>query len=99
MTYKDMTFCVGDECAKFPSCFRALTDIVEANAKKMGLPICQFTAPKSLDCYEPKNKKEHSAERALLPFPSVDVASAGHALSSSSSLFCCDPDNCPFFLS
>ena len=53
MTYKDMTFCSGDGCTQFKRCFRALTQDVEDRAEKLGLPICQFTNPKELDCYIP----------------------------------------------
>jgi len=53
MVYKDMTFCVGDGCTKFHSCFRALTQDVEDRAEKFGLPISQFSEPKKLDCYIP----------------------------------------------
>ena len=48
-----MTFCSGDGCTQFKGCFRALTQDVEDRAEKLGLPICQFTSPKELDCYIP----------------------------------------------
>ncbi len=56
MTYKDMTFCKGDGCTKFATCFRALTPAVEKRAAHWwggdDYPISFFADPKSLDCYE-----------------------------------------------
>lgn len=59
MTYRDMTFCSGDGCLQFSKCFRALTPEVKAKAKKIGLPVCQFSNPKELECWlDPKKKHE-----------------------------------------
>jgi hypothetical protein len=51
MTYRDMTFCAGDGCTRFKTCFRALTNEVQEKAEKLGLPISQFVTPTELDCY------------------------------------------------
>ena len=62
-----MTFCSGDGCAKFDTCFRALTPLVERNAKYIGLPIGQFSHPKDNDCYEPpSHDKENTGAGAKL---------------------------------
>jgi hypothetical protein len=53
MTYRDITFCSGDGCTRFKTCFRALTNEVQDKAEKLGLPISQFVTPKELDCYIP----------------------------------------------
>jgi hypothetical protein len=58
MTYRDMTFCAGDGCAKFVGCNRALTQEVREKAKAWGLPVAQFTEPKKMPCYE-----EHKIRR------------------------------------
>jgi len=63
MTYKDMTFCSGDGCTQFKRCFRALTQDVEDRAEKLGLPICQFSNPKELDCYI-NERETHSGDEA-----------------------------------
>jgi hypothetical protein len=64
MTYKDMTFCSGDGCTQFRKCFRALTKEVGDRAKKLGLPISQFSNPKELDCYiENKTHSDHATTR------------------------------------
>ncbi len=62
MTYRDMTFCSGDGCAKFEGCPRALTEEVKAAADRwwkrpeimaqFSVPISQFTDPRELDCWE-----------------------------------------------
>jgi len=55
MTYRDMTFCRGDGCQNFSTCFRALTPEVEQKAKEWwgsdDAPISQFMLPKQLECY------------------------------------------------
>lgn len=63
MTYRDMTFCRGDGCQNFSTCFRALTPEVERKAKEWwggdGAPICEWAFPTLLDCYvAPKQKEE-----------------------------------------
>lgn len=57
MTYRDMTFCRASECQQFSKCFRALTLKVEEDAKRIGLPISQFSDPRGLDCYLPPDEK------------------------------------------
>lgn len=53
ISYKDMTFCDGNEgkCQAFKGCWRALTPEVQARADKLGLPISQFSDPKGVQCY------------------------------------------------
>ena len=56
MGYRDMTFCKGDGCTKFATCFRALTPAVEKRAEvwwgDKNPPFSTFADPKTLDCYE-----------------------------------------------
>jgi hypothetical protein len=56
MSFRDMTFCPGDGCAKFDTCPRALTTAVQDAAKRWwggdGAPISRFTDPRALTCYE-----------------------------------------------
>jgi hypothetical protein len=58
--YKDRTWCNAKTCTKFNTCDRALTDEVDARAKKWwggdDYPISIFMKPEELDCYEPKPK-------------------------------------------
>jgi hypothetical protein len=40
ITYRDMTFCTREDCARFGvDCRRSLTDLDKARAKAMGLPV------------------------------------------------------------
>jgi hypothetical protein len=66
--FKDMTFCDGNggKCKKFgEGCHRSLTEEVEEAAekwwnpegkteKKNCAPICRYSDPTKIDCYEPK---------------------------------------------
>ena len=60
MTYKDMTFCPGDGCAKFNECPRALTQEVKEKSGKAGLLVSQFMEPKKQECYEEPKKEEEA---------------------------------------
>lgn len=52
-SYKDKTFCpFYEECEEGTGCHRALTDEVASDAKRFGLPICQFL--KKPCCYNLK---------------------------------------------
>lgn len=62
MTYKDMTFCTEETCAKFgTTCHRSLTPKVQADADRWfgepGAPICIFGERPS--CYKEKTKNQH----------------------------------------
>lgn len=59
MCYRDMTFCDGANrtCAHFGTCNRALTDHVVLDASRQMASISQFTEPKKLECYEPKQQE------------------------------------------
>jgi len=56
MTYRDMTFCRGDGCAKFGTCLRAFNEKQAEAARRWwgndNAPVMFFTNPKELDCYE-----------------------------------------------
>ena len=62
MTYKDTTFCDARECKHFGPCHRSLTDEVLKQAKKWfggpNPPICQFSEPTKLQCYEPNIRSQ-----------------------------------------
>jgi hypothetical protein len=51
-----MTFCRGDGCKAFDACPRAITEKVEADARRWwggdDYPIAQWENPKALKCYE-----------------------------------------------
>jgi hypothetical protein len=70
--YRDMTFCTGDGCAKFGSCYRALTEKVKEDAKKWwgghGAPITRYSKPRNLDCWTPNSDaKAQEATKANQP--------------------------------
>ncbi len=57
--YLDKTFCTAKNCVNFgTTCSRSLTDEVKADAAKWwgseDAPICQYSEPETLDCYDPK---------------------------------------------
>jgi hypothetical protein len=64
MSYRDMTFCRGEGCAKFKGCPRALTKEVQEAAKKWwgddDAPISIFAEPKELHCYQAPLKQKDS---------------------------------------
>ena len=61
IAYKDTTFCTAKNCLSFGTCPRALTDLVKADAQRWWgsteAPICTFSEPEELDCYNPKQDK------------------------------------------
>lgn len=58
MTYRDMTFCSGDGCARFNDCPRALTQKVKDGAKRSGWPISRFAEPKANECWASRAQVE-----------------------------------------
>ena len=59
MHYKDKTFCDATNCLEFgKTCPRSLTEEVKADAQRWWgtteAPICKFSEPETLDCYNPK---------------------------------------------
>jgi hypothetical protein len=58
MSYRDMTYCAGDDCSKFVGCGRALTQDVREKAKAAGMLVSQVVDPKAMPCYE-----EHKIRR------------------------------------
>ena len=62
MTFRDMTFCRGDGCAKSSTCFRTFNEKQAEAAKRWwgndNAPVMFFTNPKELDCYEAKPTKK-----------------------------------------
>ena len=65
ISYRDRTYCPAEECKNFHACPRALTDEVKAAAQAWwggpGAPICTFSDPPELDCYEKKSQEQEEA--------------------------------------
>ena len=59
LSYRGRTFCAATNCVNFgTTCPHSLTDEVKADAAKWwgndNAPICKYSEPETLDCYEPK---------------------------------------------
>lgn len=56
MGYGDITWCKGDGCKKFDTCPRAFNEAQKQRAKRWwgsdDYPVCYYSFPPELDCYE-----------------------------------------------